>query len=399
MIATHPTILLSMGTRPEIIKMAPIYLELKARGVKPLLLHTGQHNEVATSLYELFGMEPDYYIDLKRDIAPANDNTQHKGNDLAELGSKLLLECSQILTKVRPSMVLVHGDTSSAVMMAMAAYYQKCKIAHIEAGLRSHDEYHPFPEEKNRVIIGQLAQWHFAPTQRARNNLVAEGIHDRSIHVVGNTVVQATQLGAERLEEQRRKIPSSVEDLICKLSKKCVGKRMVLVTTHRRENLKKGICEIAAGVLQLLAIHKDMVIVWPVHPNPKVMAIIKDKIGNISGELAERLYLTKPLSYPVLLWVLKHSWVVLTDSGGIQEEAAALGTPVLVLRQTTERPELIEAGAGALVGANSDRILGAVETLSNNPNQYAAMKNATNPFGDMTVAHTICNILLGADHA
>ena len=174
---------------------------------------------------------------------------------------------------------------------------------------------------------------------------------------------------------------------------------MVLVTTHRRENLKKGICEIAAGVLQLLAIHKDMVIVWPVHPNPKVMAIIKDKIGNISGELAERLYLTKPLSYPVLLWVLKHSWVVLTDSGGIQEEAAALGTPVLVLRQTTERPELIEAGAGALVGSNSDRILGAVETLSNNPNQYAAMKNATNPFGDMTVAHTICNILLGADHA
>jgi len=400
MITTPPTILLSMGTRPEIIKMAPVYLELKQRGVKPLLLHTGQHSDIASSLYELFGMEPDYHIDLKRSAengVAANGSNEPRANDLAELGSKLLLECSAVLERVNPSMVLVHGDTSSALMMALAAYYHKCKVAHVEAGLRSHDEYHPFPEEKNRVIIGQLAHWHFAPTQRARNNLVAEGIHDRSIYVVGNTVVQATQLGADRLEAHRKKINSTAEDLLDKLSKKSAGKRIVLVTTHRRENLKSGIGEIAASVLQLLELHKDMIIVWPVHPNPKVMAAIKDEIGQVSGELAERLYLTKPLDYPVLLWVLKHSWVVLTDSGGIQEEAAALGTPVLVLRQTTERPELIEVGAGALVGADTDRILATVETLSQNPNQYAAMKNAPNPFGDMTVAHTICNVLLGAD--
>ena len=396
--SSQPTILLSMGTRPEIIKMAPVYLELKQRGVKPLLLHTGQHSDMADSLYELFGMVPDFHIDLKRNAASESNGTEPKAGDLAELGSKLLVECSAILAKINPSMVLVHGDTSSALMMAMAAYYHKCKIAHIEAGLRSHDEYHPFPEEKNRVMIGQLAQWHFAPTNRARNNLVAEGIRDRSIYVVGNTIVQATKLGADRLEEQRRKMPPSRDDLIAKLTKKTVGKRMVLVTTHRRENLHSGIREIAAGVLKLLEVHKDMVVVWPVHPNPKVMAIIKEEIGQVGGELAERLYLTKPLSYPVLLWVLKHSWIVLTDSGGIQEESAALGTPVLVLRQTTERPELIEVGAGALVGADADRIVASVGSLSENSNQYAAMKNAPNPFGDMTVAHTICNVLLGADY-
>ena len=174
---------------------------------------------------------------------------------------------------------------------------------------------------------------------------------------------------------------------------------MVLVTTHRRENLENGIREIASGVFQLLVNHEDMVIVWPVHPNPKVMSIIKDALSHIDGELAERLYLTKPLDYPVLLWVLQHSWVVLTDSGGIQEEAAALSTPVLVLRKATERTELIEVGAGTLVGADAERIVSAMRMLLENPNQYAAMKNAPNPFGDMTVAHTICNILLGADHA
>ena len=398
MMSSHPTILLSMGTRPEIIKMAPVYLELKKRGVKPLLLHTGQHGDIAASLYELFGMAPDYRIDLKRN-STANNSAELQADDLAELGSKLLLGCSELLTEVHPSMVLVHGDTSSAVMMAMAAYYQKCKIAHIEAGLRSHDEYHPFPEEKNRAIIAQLAQWHFAPTQRARNNLMAEGVHDRAIHVVGNTVVQATKLGADRLEARRQKMPSATGDLIDKLSKKCIGKRMVLVTTHRRENLENGIREIASGVFQLLVNHEDMVIVWPVHPNPKVMSIIKDALSHIDGELAERLYLTKPLDYPVLLWVLQHSWVVLTDSGGIQEEAAALSTPVLVLRKATERTELIEVGAGTLVGADAERIVSAMRMLLENPNQYAAMKNAPNPFGDMTVAHTICNILLGADHA
>ena len=382
------TILLSMGTRPEIIKMAPVYLELRKRGARPLLLHTGQHSDMATELYNLFGIVPDYHIDLKRD---ANS----KALDLAELSSALLLECSKVLTRANPSIVLVHGDTSSALMMTLAAYYHKCKIAHIEAGLRSFDEHHPFPEEKNRILIGQMAHWHFAPTLRAKNNLRSEGIAGNTIFVVGNTIVQAAKLGAELLEAQRKKKASSVPDLVDKLSKKSKGMRMVLVTSHRRENHEEGLRSIAKSMLELLRTQKDTLVVWPVHPNPKVKKIVEEEIGQLQGEIAERLYLTPPLSYPVLLWILKHSWVVLTDSGGIQEEAVSLNTPVLVLRKTTERPEVIEIGAGALVGTNSDRILSAIDTLKKNPPQYEAMRNVINPFGDEHVANAICNILLG----
>lgn len=392
------TILLSMGTRPEIIKMAPVYLELKKRGAQPLLLHTGQHSDMATELYSLFGMVPDYHIDLKRDAAPVTVNGEAKPSDLAELSSALLLECSKILTMADPSIVLVHGDTSSALMMTLAAYYHKCKIAHIEAGLRSFDEHNPFPEEKNRVLIGQMAHWHFAPTIRSQNNLRSEGISDNSIFVVGNTIVQAAKLGADLLEAQRKKRPNTVPDLVDKLSAKSKGKRMVLVTSHRRENHNEGLRSIAKSVLELLKAHHDMLVVWPIHPNPKVMKIVHEEIGQVEGELAERLFLTKPLSYPVLLWILKHSWVVLTDSGGIQEEAVSLNTPVLVLRKNTERPEVIEVGAGALVGTSADRILSVVDQLTKNSEQYESMKNATNPFGDTRVAGTICNILLGKEN-
>ena len=396
MIHTHgSTILLSMGTRPEIIKMAPIYLELKKRGVKPMLLHTGQHSDMATQLYELFGIVPDYRIDLKRDTAPSK--SESKACELVELSGDLLVQCSKILAQANPSIVLVHGDTSSALMMTMAAYYHKCKIAHIEAGLRSFDEYNPFPEEKNRVLISQMAHWHFAPTLRARNNLRSEGIADDTIYVVGNTIVQAAKLGADLLEAQRKMKPDSVPDLVDKLSEQSKGMRMILVTSHRRENHDEGVRSIAKSVLELLKTQKDTLVVWPLHPNPLVRKIVEDEVGQLEGEMANRLYLTKPLSYPVLLWILKHSWVVLTDSGGIQEEAVSLNTPVLVLRKTTERPEVIEVGAGKLVGTNSDSILSAIDNLAKNPQQYEAMRSGVNPFGDIHVADTICNILLGTN--
>jgi len=395
---SRPTILLSMGTRPEIIKMAPIYLELKQRDVNVLLLHTGQHSDMATMLYNMFGIVPDYHIDLKRETPPTGEANAAKPYDLADLSSTLLIECAKVLAQINPYMVLVHGDTSSALMMTIAAYYHKCKIVHIEAGLRSHDEYHPFPEEKNRVLIGQLAHLHFAPTTRARNNLIREGINDASIHVVGNTIVKATQLGAELLESQRQTRPSGTPDLIGKLSVQKQGKRMLLVTTHRRENHEHGIRAIANSVTELLAVHPDMLIVWPIHPNPKVMSIVEHELRELDPALAKRLFLTKPLNYPVLLWILQHSWLVMTDSGGIQEESVALGTPVLVLRKTTERQELIESGAGALVGANSEKILSTIKALTENPGQYEAMCNAPNPFGDSNVVHRICNILLGVDY-
>ncbi len=396
-LASQATILLSMGTRPEIIKMAPIYLELKQRGADVRLLHTGQHSDMAKMLYEIFGITPDYHINLKRDEPNPNDASA-KPSDLADLSSALLLECSKLLAEVNPYMVLVHGDTSSALMMTLAAYYHKCKIVHIEAGLRSYDEYHPFPEEKNRVLIGQLAHLHFAPTARARGNLLREGVTETNIHVVGNTIVKATQLGAELLETHRKRHPSSTPDLIDKLSARKDGMRMLLVTSHRRENHEHGIRAIAAAATELLTRNKDMLIVWPIHPNPKVIGIVESELQHLAPELADRLYLTRPLNYPVLLWVLEHSWVVLTDSGGIQEEAVSLGTPVLVLRKTTERQELIESGAAALVGADKDKILSAIKALSENPGQYTAMCNAPNPFGDSDVVHRICNILLGVDY-
>ncbi|MDX2074318.1 MAG: UDP-N-acetylglucosamine 2-epimerase (non-hydrolyzing) [Alphaproteobacteria bacterium] len=395
--SSQSSILLSMGTRPEIIKMAPIYIELKRRNANVKLLHTGQHSDMAETLYKMFDIVPDYHLDLKRDTPQSGSEEGPKASDLAALSATLLVECSKLLATVNPYMVLVHGDTSSAVMMALASYYHQCKIAHIEAGLRSYDEYHPFPEEKNRVMIGQLAHYHFAPTARARDNLLKESIPVASIHLVGNTIVKAAQLGAQMLDTHRKGAATDIPDLVEMLDKQKNGKRMMLVTTHRRENHETGIRSIAGAVIDMLTTYPDMLIVWPLHPNPKVMAIVEQELKNLDSTLAERLHLTKPLSYPVLLWVLKHAWIVLTDSGGIQEEAVSLGTPVLVLRKTTERQELIEAGAGALVGTQKEKILAAIKALTDNPEQYDAMCNAPNPFGDSDVVHRICNILLGVD--
>ncbi len=454
------TILLSMGTRPEIIKMAPIYLELKKRGADVLLLHTGQHNELADSAYEMFDIKPDHSIELNRQplnhdyrktAAGFDKTTNHaKANndnslinaassansraaaDLANLSSRLLAECSLILSIINPHIVMVHGDTSSALMMSLAAYYHRCKIVHIEAGLRSHNEYHPYPEEKNRVLIGKLAHLHFAPTARARDNLLAEGVSEDSIHVVGNTIVKAAQIGVELFDMQKSQLQNSADekekqnnnnnnntttdrvtkdsatkdlgfDLVEKITaarKDKDGKepRIVLITTHRRENHETGIKSIAEAAISLLAAHPDMLIVWPLHPNPLVTETVYKTLANADKALMERLILSRPLPYPVLLWILKQSWITLTDSGGIQEEAISLQTPVLVLRKTTERQELIESGGGILVGTNKETIFSTVKSLSENNAQYLAMKNSPNPFGDAYVVHRICNILSGADY-
>jgi UDP-N-acetylglucosamine 2-epimerase (non-hydrolysing) len=373
-------ILLSMGTRPEIIKMAPVYFELKRQGAEPIVLHTGQHSDMATSLYELFGITPDYSLDLEREPVAANC-------ELGALSSLLLQKISLAIAKIAPSMVLVHGDTSSALMAALAAFYQQIPIAHVEAGLRSHNGYDPFPEEKNRVLVAQLAQWHFAPTTRARDNLLAEGISDKAIHVVGNTIVEAAQLGTSKIDTGKNAFITSLE-------KTANGKKLVLVTMHRRENQASNIKQIAEAVLTLMKKHEDLCVVWPVHPSPKVEAAVRSVLGSIAPELASRMHLTKPLDYPTLLWVLKNSWLVLTDSGGIQEEAVALHAPVLVLRDTTERPEVIEAGAGLLIGTVPETILSHVETLYNDSAKHETMRKAKNPFGNGTTAGLICNVLL-----
>ena len=380
-------ILLAMGTRPEIIKMAPVYHALKQAGHSTVLLHTGQHSEMATTLYNFFEITPDLSIELDRSSIGQDDC------DLSSLSSMLLRNISSAFKKLDPKAVLVHGDTSSALMAALAAFYQQRRIGHVEAGLRSYNEYNPFPEEKNRVLIGKMAHWHFAPTQRAKENLLAEGVREQDIHIVGNTVVDAALHGAQHVDGYQGRATPEEAALLGQLSALPKDKKILLVTVHRRENQEKNIGVFAQAILELIEKHEDFVVVWPVHPNPIVKKTVYNQLKNVSNSAAARLFLTSPLDYPVLLWVLKHAWLVLTDSGGIQEEAVSLDTPVLVLRETTERPEVIEAGAGLLVGTQKQDITGQVERLRSDEQCYINMSAAKNPFGDGTTASQICKIL------
>jgi UDP-N-acetylglucosamine 2-epimerase len=343
---------------------------------------------MATTLYRFFNITPDLSLDLDRSAITSEDC------DLSYLSSMLLQKTSAAFKKLNPSAVLVHGDTSSALMAALAAFYQQRAVGHVEAGLRSHNEYNPFPEEKNRVLIGRLARWHFAPTERAKENLLAEGVDPAKIYVVGNSVVEAAQLGAARSESYRAQATPEEAGLLDALSGLPEGAKLVLVTVHRRENQENNIARFAEAISQLLEKHQDLVVVWPVHPNPIVKKTVYNQLKNVSNSVAQRLHLTAPLDYPVLLWVLKHSWLVLTDSGGIQEEAVSLDTPVLVLRETTERPEVIEAGAGLLVGVDKSNIVSQVEDLLSNSKRYDSMCVAQNPFGDGTTAKQISDILI-----
>ncbi len=400
--STSTRILMSVGTRPEIIKMAPVYLELKERGVAPMWLHTGQHDDMAQELYKLWKITPDFNIELQRQPAdPTNC-------DLSMLTALLLEKTSRVLIEANPSIVMVHGDTSSALAMALAAFYRKLTIAHIEAGLRSGDEYHPFPEEKNRMLITQLAHLHFAPTINSEANLLREGIAKEHIHTVGNTIVQATQMGAGMLSQMYVKSASMgtkathhigiQPSIITTLASQIQGKRLVLVTAHRRENHGEGISNIAQALIELLKSNEDMVVVWPMHPNPKVQNSIKTIFAHAPESLMERVHLTQPLGYSSLLWILKNAWITLTDSGGIQEEAVALNVPVLVLRETTERPEVVESGAGLLVGTNIQTIIDTVHQIHQDNARYLRMRSANNPFGDHLVAKRICDVVLTGRH-
>jgi UDP-N-acetylglucosamine 2-epimerase len=278
-------------------------------------------------------------------------------------------------------------------MAALTAFYRKIPVGHVEAGLRTHQEYDPFPEEKNRQLITRLSRWHFTPTEQATLNLRQEGIPAAQIFQVGNTVVDAVQWGIANLEDgtqQSGLLPKVLQPLPDQLP---TG-RLVLVTAHRRENWGTKISQIAKAVRTLLERDPELVVVWPVHPNPKVHMTVQAGFENLPPEVAGRLHLTPGLSYGCMLWLLKRAWLVLTDSGGIQEEAAATGTPVLVLRETTERPELIDAGGGILVGTDPDALVGHVARLRAQPAVHEAMRVARNPFGDGRAAEYICDTLV-----
>jgi UDP-N-acetylglucosamine 2-epimerase len=375
-------VLISVGTRPEIIKMAPVYAELRQRDVPAAWVHTGQHREMAETLYDFFGIQPAHELTLQR-----RDGT------LAHLNALLLEGLAEVFERVRPSAVLVHGDTTSTLASAQAAYYLDLPIGHVEAGLRTHKPREPFPEEKNRELTARLARWHFAPTRGAAANLAREGIPADTIHTVGNTAVDAARQGMCRLDrllaEGQAALPAALDALRPRLPQW----RLITVTAHRRENWGDGIRQIARAVGRLLDLHPQLAVVWPVHGNPAVSGAVHAELGARAAALGGRLTLCPPLDYPALLWCLHHSEFALTDSGGIQEEGAALSRPVLVLRDATERPELIEAGAGALVGTCEQRIVDAVTDLLHDAQVLQRMRGAVNPFGDGHSAGRIADVL------
>jgi UDP-N-acetylglucosamine 2-epimerase (non-hydrolysing) len=377
------SILLCMGTRPEIIKMAPVYHELLRRGMDPVILHTGQHLAMAEQMYRFFDLKPDLVLDLGT----------HR-ETLALLSAALLEKVGDALSRQSPSAVLVHGDTSSAVMAALAAFYQKIPVGHVEAGLRSHSSYDPFPEEKNREMVARLASWHFAPTEQAVRNLLREGVPAEAISMVGNTIVDAVNLATNITMRDGNRADSVLPPELSRLqSVLAPGRRLAVVTSHRRENVEGPLHGIAGAVRDLLTNDPDLVVVWPVHANPKVQSIVRSAFADVSYEVQRRLFLCEPLDYPALIWLLRHAWLVLTDSGGIQEEAASLHVPILVLRDTTERPELISSGGGVMVGTDRKRIAAEVNRMAADPAIPDKMRAARNPFGDGRAAVRIADVL------
>jgi len=374
-------ILLCMGTRPEIIKMAPVYHALKVANLNTLIVHTGQHDSMAWPLYDFFDMHPDRIIHLER-----------RSLGLAHLGALLLEHLDRIHAAVQPVAVLVQGDTSSALMGALAAFYRQIPVGHIEAGLRTHTPYDPFPEEMNRALIARLAHWHFAPTARAVDNLEAEGITGSRVTMVGNTVIDAARMGLAWLHREAGRtdaLPACLNGLYTLPAQR----HLLLVTAHRREHWGSGIAAIAEAIGQLLLREPRFEVVWPVHANAAVGDVVRSVLDNLPDAAAARLHLCEPLDYPALLWLLDACWLVLTDSGGIQEEACALHKPVLVMRESTERAELIEAGGGLLVGTCRDTIVTRTLSLLAEPERYRAMQQAANPFGDGHSGAAICDIL------
>lgn len=375
------TYLACLGTRPEIIKMAPLHRVLKERGHRVVVLHTGQHESVAEVLYQFFDMGPDIRLP-----------TQRRTSRLGDLTALLLEGVDRVIGDVMPDAVLVQGDTTSALVGALAGYYNNRPVAHIEAGLRTGVR-EPFPEEKNRELIARLAHWHFAPTPRTRDNLLAEGIAPDRIAVVGNTVIDAARWTQGRIEPTAFPALGALPRGPAMFLGAHPGQRLLLVTAHRRENWGQPIRDIATAVGRLLAEHSDLIVVWPLHPNPAVREVVEPVIAALPEAQRLRVCLTEPVDYPALITLLERCHFTLTDSGGIQEEASALARPVLVARDSTERQELVEAGGALLVGTDITTIVAQASRLLLDGEAYRGMKLEHSPFGDGQAARRIADVL------
>jgi UDP-N-acetylglucosamine 2-epimerase (non-hydrolysing) len=365
-------VLVIFGTRPEAIKLFPVIRALAAtQGIEVRTCVTAQHRGLLDQVLQIAGIAPDVDLDL-----------MEPGQSLDRLTARLLTTLGEVMDAERPDRVIVQGDTATAMVGALAAYYRKVPVSHVEAGLRSGDIWQPWPEEVNRRIVAPIADQHFAPTKTAAGALLRENIDPASVHVTGNTVIDALHWTRERIAANPS-LAAGLDGLAARFG----GKKLVLVTTHRRENFGEGMAQIARAIGRI-AEREDVAVLFPVHPNPNVVSVMDAMLGDRAN--VARI---DPLDYPHFVRALGMAHLVLTDSGGVQEEAPALGKPVLVMRETTERPEGVVAGTARLVGSNEDRIVSGIFTLLDDSAAYSAMARAHNPFGDGHSAARIAGLV------
>lgn len=368
-------VMLVFGTRPEAIKMAPLVKEFQryAEEFDTVVCVSGQHRELLDQVLSIFDIVPDYDLHVMK-----------QGQDLYDITSRVLLGMRDVLCESKPDVVLVHGDTTTSMAAALAAFYQQIPVGHVEAGLRTHNIYSPWPEEMNRLITGRIATYNFAPTQLSRQNLLNEAVKDDSIFVTGNTVIDALHWVVDKIREENTLSQSLAEEL-CRggydTSRLANGKKLVLITGHRRENFGEGFLQMCRAIKTLTERYPEVDFVYPMHLNPNVRKPIHEVFGEKLDGL-KNMFFIEPLEYLSFVFLMEKAHIVLTDSGGIQEEAPGLGKPVLVMRDTTERPEAVEAGTVRLVGTDYDAIVDNVSTLLDNQDVYNRMSQAVNPYGD-----------------
>ena len=366
------------GTRPEAIKMSPILLELeRAPGIESVVCVSAQHREMLDQVLDIFDIKPDYDLELMK-----------PGQDLYDITTRVLTGMRDVLREAKPDVVLVHGDTTTCFAAGLAAFYEGIKVGHIEAGLRTGDMSSPFPEEANRSLVGKLANYHFAPTETARNNLLIENIDPTTIYVTGNTVIDALLMVRDKTEILPENHWRSVfgNELFREITDK--NRKLILITGHRRENFGQGFIDLCTAIKKLAQKHPDWLLIYPVHLNPSVQQPVKEMLSGLSN-----VELMGPQQYLPFVWLMNQCDLILTDSGGIQEEGPSLGKPVLVMRNVTERPEAVDAGTVRLVGTNVEKIIEGVEEVLLNESVFKKMSTATNPYGDGQSSRRIIDVL------
>lgn len=368
-------IMLVFGTRPEAIKMAPLVKEFQKHSetFQTIVCVTGQHREMLDQVLHLFDIKPDYDLNIMK-----------QGQDLYDVTSRVLLGMRDVLKEANPDIVLVHGDTTTSTASALAAFYQQIPVGHVEAGLRTHDIYSPWPEEMNRLITGRIATYHFSPTALSKQNLLDEGINEEAITVTGNTVIDALYMVVDKIKSDKQ-LGEELETLLREsgydVNRLNGTRKLVLITGHRRENFGEGFISMCRAIKALTEKYPNVDFVYPMHLNPNVRKPIHEVFGEDLSDL-DNMFFIEPLEYLSFVYLMEKSTIVLTDSGGIQEEAPGLGKPVLVMRDTTERPEALEAGTVKLVGTDYDKIVNEVSALLDDREYYDKMSKAVNPYGD-----------------